>query len=304
MTLEKMKERKIELGLTNEMVAELSGVPLGTVHKIFAGKTKAPRRETLLALEAVLSPACGGVRPTDVRQFEPGNGDQFSSGYMESGNSMVCEPAAAYKAGGSGEDAHRTRAYREGVCDVDDPRQGSYTIEDYYALPDVRRVELIDGWIYDMAAPSRIHQTVLIQLAAQFVSCLKEHPECLLQIAPSDVRLDNDRWTMVQPDLFIVCNSQDNDPQRTNGAPDFIIEILSPSNRYHDMFRKLNKYRLAHVREYWIIDSEKQRITVYDFEHDELPMTYTFGDTVPIGISKGECEVDFSEIYDKVKKYL
>lgn len=177
-------------------------------------------------------------------------------------------------------------------------------IKDYYALPDDRRVELIDGWIYDMAAPSRIHQTVLIQLAAQFVSCLKEHPEILLQIAPSDVRLDNDRWTMVQPDLFIVCNSQDNDPQRTNGAPDFIIEILSPSNRYHDMFRKLNKYRLAHVREYWIIDPEKQRITVYDFEHDELPMTYTFGDTVPIGISKGECEVDFSEIYDKVKKYL
>lgn len=187
---------------------------------------------------------------------------------------------------------------------MDDPRQGSYIIEDYYALPDDRRVELIDGWIYDMAAPSRIHQTVLIQLAAQFVSCLKEHPECLLQIAPSDVRLDNDRWTMVQPDLFIVCNSQDNDPQRTNGAPDFIIEILSPSNRYHDMFRKLNKYRLAHVREYWIIDPEKQRITVYDFEHDELQMTYTFGDTVPIGISKGECEVDFSEIYDKVKKYL
>ena len=65
---------------------------------------------------------------------------------------MVCEPAAAYKAGGSGEDAHRTRAYREGVCDVDDPRQGSYTIEDYYALPDVRRVELIDGWIYELPA--------------------------------------------------------------------------------------------------------------------------------------------------------
>ena len=58
------------------------------------------------------------------------------------------------------------------------------------------------------------------------------------------------------------------------------------------------------MREYWIIDPEKQRITVYDFEHDELQMTYTFGDTVPIGISKGECEVDFSEIYDKVKKYL
>ncbi len=197
-----------------------------------------------------------------------------------------------------------TRAYREGVCDVDDPRQGSYIIEDYYALPDDRRVELIDGWIYDMAAPSRLHQAILGRLHLQIAPCVDAHPECEIFFTPTDVCLDKNEWTMVQPDLFITCNREDDDIRRLNGAPDFIIEILSPSGRFHDMFRKLNKYRLAHVREYWIIDPEKQRITVYDFEHDELQMTYIFGDTVPIGISKGECEVDFSEIYDKVKKYL
>ncbi|MDO4804002.1 MAG: Uma2 family endonuclease [Lachnospiraceae bacterium] len=197
---------------------------------------------------------------------------------------LACEPSEAYRS--------------------EDARQGSYTIEDYYALPEERRVELIDGWIYDMASPSWAHQIILGQLYLQIAPCVENHPECLLLFAPSDVRLDNDQWTMVQPDLFITCNNKDNDHRRTNGAPDFIIEILSPSNRYHDTFRKLNKYRNARVREYWIVDPEKLTITVYDLEHDQQPVTYAFTDTVPIGISKGECSVDFARIYEKVSRHL
>ena len=257
MTISEMKEKKRELGLTNEMIAQRSGVPLGTVQKVFAGVTRAPRLETLKALEKV---------------FE-------ESAPQEQETLMVREGQPLYAV---------------------EPRR--YTLDDYYALPDERRVELIDGVIYDMTAPSPVHQIILLQLHLQLAPCVEQHPECELFVAPCDVRLDNDEWTMVQPDVFIICDRKQMDNRRINGAPEFIIEVLSPSNRYHDLFRKLNKYRFAGVREYWIVDPQNQETIVYDLEHDTFPDKYTFADTVPVRISEGECSVDFNRIREKIEK--
>ena len=259
MTLQEMKERKKELGLSNERIAKLSGVPIGTVQKVFAGITKTPRYDTILALEKVLR------------------------------DRMLMEPAVKYNAGNTAEK---------------DPDQGKYTIDDYYALPDERRVELIDGIFYDMAAPTPVHQIILPQLYLQLASCAEAHPECEVFIAPCDVRLDRDDRTMVQPDVFIICHGDQITRKRIEGAPDFVTEILSPSSRAHDMFRKLNKYRYAGVREYWIVDPDKLQIIVYDLEHDAFPEKYTFKDSVPVLISDGECCVDFQRIYDRIRRYL
>ena len=109
-------------------------------------------------------------------------------------------------------------------------------------------------------------------------------------------------YTMAQPDLLIVYHD-DRDIRRVNGAPDFITEILSPSKRYHDMFRKLGKYRRSGVREHWIVNPEKKLVTVYDLEHDELPETYTFSDQVTLRISDGSCRVDFARINEMLKRY-
>ena len=276
MTVQEMKERKRELGYTNEMLAAQSGVPLGTVQKVFAGTTKAPRRETLLALERALFP----------------ESEKKSYKYPMAGSDAMAvhEGAVSYMADYPGAPG--------------DPRQGTYTLDDYYALPDERRVELIDGVIYDMSCPLRVHQAILGQLHLQLAPCVEEHPECELFFAPADVRLDNDNRTMVQPDLYIVCGKEETDKRRLNGAPDFVIEILSPSNRAHDMIRKLNKYHNAGVREYWIVDPEKLRVMVYDFTEDIYVKLYTFEDTIPVLISQGECSVDFRKILEKVRKYL
>ena len=269
MTIEQMRSRKTMLGLTNEALAEKSGLPLGTVQKVLAGITKAPRRHTLLKLEMALSETPAGAS------------DSFSYSDEKSSANCVQEPPFAYTA-------------EKRLC----------TLEDYYALPDERRVELIDGVFYDMASPGRLHQAILGQLYLQLASCADRHPEWELFFAPADVCLDNDDYTMVQPDLYINCTQKDDDKRRLNGAPDFVAEILSPSSRIHDMFRKLSKYRFAGVREYWIIDSEKQKVIVYFFERDDIPVIYTFHDTVPVGISEGECNIDFEKIYRKVEKYF
>ncbi|MBO4872567.1 MAG: Uma2 family endonuclease [Lachnospiraceae bacterium] len=272
MTIEEMKKRKRELGYSNEQIAELTGIPYSTVQKIFGGITKAPRRETLVALEYHLS-----KKPELMTGFRPGTLYRVPEG--------------------------RELYVREGLPAPDFPRQGQYTIDDYSALPDERRVELIDGVFYDMAAPTQIHQMILTELTVQLYPSVKAHPGCRLFFAPLDVRLDNDNFTMVQPDILIVCEKNDRDIRRINGAPDFIVEVLSPSNSFREMFRKLNKYMNAGVREYWVVDPEKRSVTVYDFEKDEQPETYSFADTVPLRISEGRCAVDFSVIDEALRQY-
>ena len=277
MTIREMQEKKRELGLTNEMISAQAGVPLATVQKIFAGVTKAPRRDTIQKLEAVLS------KENASNTSMAGKSAQGASNYSAQSPSVMVREALSANA---------------------DPATGGYTIEDYYALPDDRRVELIDGVFYDMASPGKVHQVILLQLGVQFDSCLEQHENCELFIAPFDVCLNKDNRTMVQPDLLIVCNQKDDDKRRFNGAPDFIIEILSPSSRTHDMFRKLNKYRFAGVREYWIIDPEVLKILVYDLEHEKIPEQYSFEDTVPVLISGGTCSIDFKKILERIRRYL
>ena len=165
-------------------------------------------------------------------------------------------------------------------------------------------MELIDGVIYDMASPLRIHQAILLMMSYQLYPCVASHPECEMFIAPADVCLDNDDRTILQPDLYITCGKNETDKRRFNGAPDFIIEILSPSNRKHDMILKYQKYMEAGVREYWIVDPENLEVIVYHFEKNDLPTLYTFEDTIPVKISGGECSVEFKKILTAIQRYL
>lgn len=255
MTLAEMRERKRELGYSYERIADMSGVPLSTVQKVFSGATQSPRYDTLLAIETVL--------------------EDYST-------TRVSETATHY-----GNKATK--------------RQGEYTVEDYYNWPEDERIELIDGVIYDMAAPTYGHQDVVGEIAFAFKKFVKERKgKCRVNVSPLDVQLDCDDKTMVQPDIMIICNTDIITNNHLYGAPDLIVEVLSKSTRKKDMGVKLAKYINANVREYWIIDIEKERVIVYDIEHDIQVKIYTFENKVPVGIWNGECVVDFVEI----KNYL
>lgn len=182
------------------------------------------------------------------------------------------------------------------------PRKGEYTLDDYYALPDDVRVELIDGVIYDMTAPTRTHQTIAFRICMQLTECIEKHDmHCVAYVAPVDVRLDMDQRTIVQPDVVLLCHEDDND-SRIEGAPEMLVEVLSPSTRSKDCLLKLNKYMNAGVKEYWIVDPDDEKVFVYDFENGNILKAYGFDDKIPVGISKGKCEIDFAEIRKHLKR--
>lgn len=166
-------------------------------------------------------------------------------------------------------------------------REEMYTIDDIYALPDGERAELIEGKMYYMATPSRTHQRVLSSIfvkIANYIDSNKGH--CEVDIAPFAVFFNNDELNYVEPDISVVCDPSKLDDKGCHGAPDWIIEIVSPSSKRMDYFIKLFKYRTAGVREYWIVDPDKQQIMVYQFEKETMEQ-FSFGEDVPVGIYEG-----------------
>ncbi len=162
-----------------------------------------------------------------------------------------------------------------------------YTIDDIYALPDGERAELIDGKMYGMAPPSRTHQRILFSLSRKIADYIESKKgDCEVNIAPFAVFLNEDDINYIEPDISIVCDSSKLDEKGCHGAPDWIIEIVSPSSKTNDYLTKLLKYGTAGVREYWIVDPGKKMTTVYFFEKDVVEQ-YSFDEAVPVGIYEG-----------------
>lgn len=166
-------------------------------------------------------------------------------------------------------------------------KEDIYTIKDIYALPDGERAELIDGQIYYMAPPSWKHQRIsgkLHQKIANYID--SNHGQCEILAAPFAVFLNNDEKNYFEPDISVICDISKLDEKGCHGAPDWIIEIVSPSSKARDYLAKLFKYRTAGVREYWIVDPDKHMTTVYSFEKDTVEQ-YDFGEEIPVGIYEG-----------------
>lgn len=265
MTIEEMKKKKRERGYSYELISVMSGVPFSTVRKVFKGITTRPRYDTLCMLQE-------GFDLLEA-SYETENEDDMD---------VVCEAVVEYG----------------------EKRQGEYTIEDYYALPDDQRVELIDGVFYDMAAPSGIHQELAGEIHRQIANfIIDNNGKCIPFISPIDVQLDCDDKTMVQPDVIILCDESKNINKCIYGTPDFVLEVISKSTRKKDYTKKLQKYKYAGVREYWILDPFKRILLVYHFERSKHPKYYKLNQSIPIAIYKGKLNIDFDRINTIIDKY-
>ena len=170
-----------------------------------------------------------------------------------------------------------------------------YTTEFIEALPDGERAELINGDIYFMAPPRVRHQRMVSILHAKIFNYIESRKgSCEVFPAPFAVYLNNDVYTYVEPDISVICDKNKLDDKGCNGAPDWVIEIVSQSSKKMDYVIKLFKYKTSGVHEYWIVDPEKDRITVYYFD-DNFMEEYSFKDKVKVNIYD-DFEIDFSQI--------
>ncbi len=171
----------------------------------------------------------------------------------------------------------------------------THTIEDIRALPDGKRAELIDGRLYMMSAPGRIHQKFVHFLDWTIGTYIHDkNGDCEVYPAPFAVFLNADDEIYLEPDISVICDRSKLTDEGCCGAPDWIIEIVSPSSRPRDYIKKMLKYNMAGVREYWIVDYEKNIVIVYNFEYDTVG-NYTLSDRIKAGIYE-DLEIDFSKI--------
>jgi len=177
--------------------------------------------------------------------------------------------------------------------------KANYTYADYCAWDDDQRCELIDGEIYLMASPSTTHQRISGRLLRKLGNYLDDK-ECEVFHAPFDVRLNWEKGdnTVVQPDLLVVCDPDKIDNKGCKGAPDLVIEILSPSTADYDMMTKFTRYCDAGVKEIWFVHPESCETKVFRLRDGEY-FVGMFGptDKITVGILP-ELIIDMKDIFD------
>ncbi len=179
-----------------------------------------------------------------------------------------------------------------------------YTFADVLTWGENERIELIDGEAYMMAPPSRIHQKISFEIGRQIGNYL-EGKKCEVYPAPFGVRLfekdgdaPEDVGTMVEPDISVVCDKSKLDKHGCKGAPDMVVEVLSPSTLRHDRFVKLGLYQWAGVREYWIVEPETQTVQVYTLENGILQPRAFYGpeDVAKVNVLEG-CFIELAKVF-------
>jgi len=183
-----------------------------------------------------------------------------------------------------------------------------YTYADYLTWMDDVRRELYDGFIKLMTpAPSSKHQEISVNLTISLGSFLIRKV-CKLYHAPSDVRFPKNRksledkqvYTVLQPDLYIVCDLSKLDARGCLGAPDLIIEIVSPKNSKRDLKDKFDIYQEHGVREYWIVNPTDENVNVFLLDEKgkfQLVGMYAEDDKIPVNIFNGDLKVDLKEVF-------
>ena len=311
-TIQELDRRRKELGLTHAALSARSGVSVPTLQKIFSGTTASPRFSTIKKLEAVLftelAPATGSEGSGSPVSSYTGAGkawEPYPSGGYDANPAIICEPPTPYRAGDASPDDAMSGEPTERTLSVYDPNdwvrrlgkpQGTFTVEDVEKIPEDQHYELIDGVLIRLESPTFEHQQILVYMMTEFYRFIMEEDcDCVVVCAPFDIQLDRDHKTRVEPDILIICNEENVTPTRGDGAPDLCVEILSPSTRSKDQLLQRYKYEKAGVKEFWVVDPEYRRITVYLLEQEGEPKTYTFEDTVPIGLCGGKHAIDFSK---------
>lgn len=185
-----------------------------------------------------------------------------------------------------------------------------YTYAHLLKMRDNKRYEIIDGKLYLMSAPSVLHQLIITELTVQIGNYLKDK-KCKVFISPIDVRLsgnisNNEEQNVVQPDIMIVCDNKKIAEKSIIGAPEMIIEILSPNNKKMDIFYKFHLYQKYKVQEYWMIDLQEKLVYVYLLNREgiyTLPKIYEITEEIKVNTLE-KLTISLKEFYEKNKELI
>lgn len=176
--------------------------------------------------------------------------------------------------------------------------KGPHTVEDVLALPEGQIAELFDGEMVARAFPTATHQGIIGCLFTEIAVYLREKEErSRIMMSPFAVFLKDDGRNYLEPDITVVCDEGKLDEEGCYGAPDWVIEVVSPTSRALDYGKKLGACIDAGVREYWVVDPEKKVIVSYYLEQPDIPIIHHFGDIVKPGIYN-DLAIDTSRLED------
>lgn len=207
------------------------------------------------------------------------------------------------------DDADQSEPWYVGQTGRRSDRPGQlHTLEEYDALLSYPPTEMINGVYYEMCEPTTDHAYVVTRLSLELQNYIdKKKGTCVVLASTVGVQLDSDdrkRPTVVQPDILVICKKDRIKKKRIMGAPDLVIEVLSPSTRRKDSTLKLSKYAETGVREYWLVDSDKEKVAVYHLEDEEMmPVIYGFDGPIPVRIFDGNLKLDFEKLREGLRSF-
>lgn len=290
-----LKNRKKELGLTNAQLAYLAELPLGTVSKIMTGETKKPGYVTvekmdkaLLKLEATRRIEAYLKAMDEYYRNHPeveNNQKEYEKIYrMQNKLENVPIPFARMIDENSDNCLNNTS-----LAPIPSMLININTLQD---LGEDRRLELIDGRIIFGEYPSVEHQRMVKSLGRIIDDFIEKNGgDCEVFDVGINVQLDEDEYTLVGPDIAVVCDSSKITDKGILGAPDWVIEVTSPHTRRIDYSLKLGKYIASGVREYWIVDIQKNIVTVYTDGEPVMAHLYQISEEIPVGIYEGKLKI-------------
>ena len=302
MNIEDLKKRKKALKLTVADLAYMAELPLSTVSKIMTGETRNPSYVTIEKLDRILYreemrsrvEAYRAAIEKYVREHpdEDFDGRLFEKMYKkEHGLSDApipfAVPAGLY-------DSNRTRNDRGSLAPY---RQELLTVDVFRELGEDRNCELLDGYLIFNNAPGITHQVITQNLGYVIDRYIRDHNgNCRMFNVGVNVRLGDRNDTVLIPDIAVICNPDIIDEYGINGAPDWVIEVVSPSTKKRDYNDKMHKYMSSGVKEYWIVDPEKLRVTTYIEGEPMMAYIYDFEDDIPVYIYDGQLTVSISSL--------
>lgn len=292
MDINELKALKKQLKLTTNDIAYMAELPYSTVSKIFTGETQNPQYLTLEKINAVLQKEAQKAR---IAAY---------IGYMK--KFFEDHPEAEYDT----REYHKYLRQKYGVSPSSDSSDAPSTegslakqvplalsVSEYFSLETDRTVELIDGQLIYNDLPTMAHQKVVEGLGFAIKSFIKDNNgKCASYSCGINLQLDEEDNSILAPDIVVVCDQSKETDFGILGAPDWIIEVTSPSTRKKDYRQKLSKYMEHGVREYWVIDMQKEIVATYINEMPVVTGIYKFSDAIPVFIYDGKLTICIDDI--------